>query len=91
MPRCQKLALMGTVCLQALALSLDGSLAQEAATATELATELERITITASKREQELGKADMSVTAVSGADLAAQGIATVEDLQKVFPDRKSVV
>ncbi|MFN7177863.1 MAG: TonB-dependent receptor plug domain-containing protein, partial [Thermaurantiacus sp.] len=41
--------------------------------------------ITASKREQELGKADMSVTAVSGADLAAQGIATVEDLQKVFP------
>ena len=85
MPRCQKLALMGTVCLQALALSLDGSLAQEAATATELATELERITITASKREQELGKADMSVTAVSGEELAAQGIATVEDLQKVFP------
>ncbi|MFC5384723.1 TonB-dependent receptor [Aquamicrobium segne] len=48
-------------------------------------TVLDVITITASKRQQEIGKIDASVTVVTGEELARRGIQTVEDLQKVFP------
>ncbi|WP_245281530.1 TonB-dependent receptor [Rhizobium sp. AAP43] len=79
MSRLSKLVLMASVCLPAWGgppvLAQDGG----------GETVLDAITVTAGKREQELGKVDASVTVVSGEELAARGIATVEDLQKVFP------
>ncbi|WP_256886363.1 TonB-dependent receptor [Ochrobactrum sp. BTU2] len=70
-----------TASVYLLGLSGTASLAQDAGGETVLKT----ITVTAAKREQEIGKVDASLTAVTGADLAERGIRTVEDLQKVFP------
>ncbi len=48
-------------------------------------TILDKITITATKRAQEIGKVDSSVTVVTGEELAQRGVRTVDDLPKVFP------
>lgn len=79
MVRGRKVVLMASVCL----LALPGTrvVAQDAVSE----AVLEPIIITASKRDQEVGKIDASVTVVSGDELRAQGIQSVEDLQKVFP------
>jgi pesticin/yersiniabactin receptor len=79
MLRGRKLALTASVCL--FALSGADSRAQDA----EGETVLEKITITATKRAQEIGKVDASVTVVTGEELAQRGVRTVDDLQKVFP------
>lgn len=79
MLRGRKLALTASVCF--LALSGSDSRAQD--TAGE--TTLEAITVTATKREQEIGKVDASITVVTGEELAQRGVRTVDDLQKVFP------
>lgn len=79
MLRGRKMALTASVCL--LALSGADSRAQDA----EGETVLEKITITATKRAQEIGKVDASVTVVTGEELAQRGVRTVDDLQKVFP------
>lgn len=46
---------------------------------------LEEIIVTAQKREQSLNDVPMSITAISGDDLAARSITDVEDLAKVTP------
>lgn len=79
MLRCIKLVLTTSVCLPGL-FGLPG-LAQDVGGE----TVLDAITVTAGKREQDVDKVDASVTVVTGDELAARGIATVEDLQKVFP------
>jgi pesticin/yersiniabactin receptor len=79
MLRGRKAALATSVCM--LAISETGALAQDA----NETTILKPITITANKREQEIGKVDASVSVVTGDELDARGIRTVEDLQKVFP------
>ncbi len=48
-------------------------------------TVLEPVTVTSTKRSEEIGKVDAAVTVVSGAELEERGIRTVEGLQKVFP------
>lgn len=48
-------------------------------------TVLDRLIITASKREQEAGKIDAAISVVTGEELAERGVRTVEDLHKVFP------
>lgn len=74
-----RLALTVSVCLAALNAGSAG--AQDSDTP----LVLETITVTASKRQQEVGKIDSSVTVVTGEELAERGISTVEDLAKVFP------
>lgn len=46
---------------------------------------LEPVTVTANKREQEQDKVDGSVSVRTAEDLKAAGVATVADLEKVFP------
>jgi pesticin/yersiniabactin receptor len=70
---------MLSVC--ALALSSGHGLAQDAAGT----TTLQAITVTASKREQDISKIDASVSMVTAEELEQRGIRTVEELQKVFP------
>ncbi|MND25854.1 Pesticin receptor precursor [compost metagenome] len=79
MLRGRKMALTASVCL--LGFSGTATLAQDAGNE----TVLETITVTAAKREQEIGKVDASVTVVTGEELAERGIRSVDDLQKVFP------
>jgi len=79
MVRGRKMALLASACL----VVVSGAQARAEAVVDE--TALEPITVTASKREQEVAKLDAAVTVVSGADLARRGVRSVEDLQKVFP------
>lgn len=48
-------------------------------------TQLDTIIVTASKRSQDVGKVDASISVVTRDELNARGIRTVDDLQKVFP------
>lgn len=78
MIRGRKVVLMASVCL--LALPCTRVVAQDAVSD----AVLEPIIITASKRDQEIGKIDASLTVDSGDELRGQGIQSVKDLQKVF-------
>lgn len=58
---------------------------EAAPTATDDGGEMIEIIVTAQKREQSLSDVPMSITAVTGAQLAAKGIVDVEGLVKVTP------
>lgn len=75
----RKLVLMATACM--FAASTSHAVARDGDESTVLAP----IMVTASKRNQEAGKIDASVTVVSGEELLERDIRSVEDLQKVFP------
>ena len=53
-------------------------------------TESSEIVVTAQKREESLSDVPMSITAISGADLAEKGIVDVEGLVKVTPGLSAV-
>jgi iron complex outermembrane receptor protein len=61
-----------------------------AAAARQPAAGLQEIVVTAQKRSQNVQDTPLSVTAVSGASLAAKSIVTVEDLSRVDPALQSV-
>ncbi|WP_409515402.1 TonB-dependent receptor plug domain-containing protein, partial [Brevundimonas sp.] len=68
------------------ALFASGVLAQSAgAPASQAATTIEDIVVTAQKREQAVNTIPLAITAVSSQQLENRGIETVADLQKVAP------
>lgn len=75
-----RIALTGSVCLLGL-----GSMAVSAQQASDQPILLETVILTANKRAQALEDIDASVSVVSGEDIDARGIRSVDDLQKVFP------
>lgn len=81
----------GLVCLSCagswLALAVAAQAAPVAASASEqsAATGVTEVVVTANKREERLLKVPMSVTAISAAQLAAQGIRSTDDLIKALP------
>jgi iron complex outermembrane receptor protein len=59
--------------------------ASAAETQTQSSDALEEIVVTAEKRESTLQKTPLSVSVITGADLAAKGISSIEDFTGVIP------
>src|SRR5690348_16398685 len=59
--------------------------AEAAATSDTAVASMPEVIVTAQKREEAINRVPMSITAVSGAQLARQGVTRLEDLQRVVP------
>jgi len=77
-------SITGSVAVVGVPTASVGSPATAAAT-TEASQEIQEIIVTAQKRSQRLLDVPISITAVSGDQLAQQGITTTADLQKAVP------
>ena len=52
------------------------------------AAQIEEIVVTATKREASLQEIPMSVSAISGENLASMGIENIQDIEKAIPGMK---